>query len=168
MRWTLWREDERLRGARRNRVVLTPRRWRQVLKKLTLLGDDGDKKARSPGRARRKPLKPLRGECRGPQKAYSPLCLTVRNRLSSQQTLATQAFKANMPDHGCTPLYAAFVGILSVSKSVSQARYRHESGRRPWLSSRKTSPTFKAASRLRSPPSSPMEAASISTSPRPA
>src|SRR5580698_4258241 len=64
MRWTLWREDERVRGGRRNRVVLTPRRWRQVLKKLTLLGDDGDKKARSPGRARRKPLKPLRGECR--------------------------------------------------------------------------------------------------------
>ena len=29
-----------------------------------LLRDDGDKKARSPGRARRKPLKPLRGECR--------------------------------------------------------------------------------------------------------
>jgi hypothetical protein len=26
--------------------------------------DDGDNKARSPGRARRKPLKPLRGECR--------------------------------------------------------------------------------------------------------
>ena len=26
--------------------------------------DDGDKRARSPGRARRKPLKPLRGECR--------------------------------------------------------------------------------------------------------
>jgi len=26
--------------------------------------DDGDKKARSPGRSRRKPLKPLRGECR--------------------------------------------------------------------------------------------------------
>jgi hypothetical protein len=25
---------------------------------------DGDKKARSPGRSRRKPLKPLRGECR--------------------------------------------------------------------------------------------------------
>src|ERR1700730_7086243 len=28
-----------------------------------LLGGDGGKKARSPGRARRKPLKPLRGEC---------------------------------------------------------------------------------------------------------
>jgi hypothetical protein len=54
--------DEGARGGRRSRVVLTPRRWRQVS------GDnatgDGDKQARSPGRARRKPLKPLRGECR--------------------------------------------------------------------------------------------------------
>jgi hypothetical protein len=50
--------DERTAGGRRSRVVLTPRRWRQVSQ------DDwrgeGGKKARSPGRARRKPLKPLR------------------------------------------------------------------------------------------------------------
>src|SRR5665213_3379481 len=38
--------------VRRRRVVLTPRRWRQVLERLTLLGGDGGKKARSPGRAR--------------------------------------------------------------------------------------------------------------------
>jgi hypothetical protein len=31
---------------------------------LTRHGGDGGKKARSPGRSRRKPLKPLRGECR--------------------------------------------------------------------------------------------------------
>jgi hypothetical protein len=30
----------------------------------TRRADDGGKQARSPGRARRKPLKPLRGECR--------------------------------------------------------------------------------------------------------
>ena len=54
--------DECIRLGRRSRVVLTPRRWRQVLRKLPQ--DDGDKKARSPGRARRNPLKPLRGECR--------------------------------------------------------------------------------------------------------
>jgi hypothetical protein len=47
--------DENAFRIRRSRVVLTPRRWRQVLKKLTLLRDDGGKKARSPGRARRKP-----------------------------------------------------------------------------------------------------------------
>jgi hypothetical protein len=48
--------------GRRSRVVLTPRRWRQVGER-NFIGDGG-KQARSPGRARRKPLKPLRGECR--------------------------------------------------------------------------------------------------------
>ena len=58
-------------GGRRSRVVLTPRRWRQVcgmamsaLTGPTRRAGEGDKQARSPGRARRKPLKPLRGECR--------------------------------------------------------------------------------------------------------
>jgi hypothetical protein len=51
-----WRES-----GRRSRVVLTPRRWRLSLRAIA---DDGGKRARSPGRARRKPLKPLRGECR--------------------------------------------------------------------------------------------------------
>src|SRR5712692_5273238 len=62
------RADERCCGVRRSRVVLTPRRWRQVrgvasaqpgLDKTYPWGDGG-KQARSPGRARRKPLKPLR------------------------------------------------------------------------------------------------------------
>jgi hypothetical protein len=44
--------------GRRSRVVLTPRRWRQVLRSDAQ--SDGDNKARSPGRARRKSLKPLR------------------------------------------------------------------------------------------------------------
>jgi len=59
MRWT-W--AARLTGdagsGRRSRVVLTPRRRRQVSQKC--LRGDGDKKARSPGRARNKLLKPLR------------------------------------------------------------------------------------------------------------
>jgi hypothetical protein len=46
--------------GRRSRVVLTPRRWRQVGDDASHHADDGGKKARSPGRARRKPLKPLR------------------------------------------------------------------------------------------------------------
>src|ERR1700722_16141198 len=54
--------DERRGGGRRSRVVLTPRRRRQVSRKCPR--GDGDKKARSPGRSRRKPLKPLRRECR--------------------------------------------------------------------------------------------------------
>jgi len=48
--------------GRRSRVVLTPRRWRQASRRYPR--GDGGKKARSPGRSRRKPLKPLRGECR--------------------------------------------------------------------------------------------------------
>jgi hypothetical protein len=48
--------------GRRSRVVLTPRRWRQVGAEDG--AGDGDKQARSPGRARRKPLKPLRREGR--------------------------------------------------------------------------------------------------------
>jgi hypothetical protein len=47
--------------GRRSRVVLTPRRWRQVSRKQFPRGDGG-KKARSPGRARYKLLKPLRRE----------------------------------------------------------------------------------------------------------
>src|SRR5204863_9772420 len=54
--------DEQHLSGRRSRVVLTPRRWRQVGGSNSAA--DGDKKARSPGRVRRKPLKPLRGECR--------------------------------------------------------------------------------------------------------
>src|SRR5665647_2851447 len=45
--------DERARGGRRSRVVLTPRRWREVGGKYP--AGDGGKKARSPGRARYKP-----------------------------------------------------------------------------------------------------------------
>ena len=70
MRWTQAVLLTRARACgRRSRVVLTPRRWRQALRKAmsTLSGPtrrcprgDGDKTARSPGRARRKPLKPLR------------------------------------------------------------------------------------------------------------
>src|SRR5205814_8488668 len=51
-----------MRCGRRSRVVLTPRRRRQVGGSNS--AGDGDKKARSPGKSRRKPLKPLRGECR--------------------------------------------------------------------------------------------------------
>src|SRR5438445_4047774 len=62
------RADEGCCSVRRSRVVLTPRRWRQVRgwqvgptgRGLAISADDGGKQARSPGRARRKPLKPLR------------------------------------------------------------------------------------------------------------
>jgi hypothetical protein len=72
MRWTRQCARRACQCVRRSRVVLTPRRWRKVLERLTLLGSDGDKKARSPGRARRKPLKPLRRECR--TASAEPVC----------------------------------------------------------------------------------------------
>src|SRR3979411_749085 len=65
--------DERCCCVRRSRVVLTPRRWRQVcgvksaqpgLDKNISAGDGG-KQARPPGTTRRKPLKPLRAGTSG-------------------------------------------------------------------------------------------------------
>src|SRR6202011_1811347 len=47
-----------------------------------LLRHDGGKQARSPGRARRKPLKPLRGECR----AYSGVTVVTNARAYYQYT----------------------------------------------------------------------------------
>ena len=60
-------------------MVLTPRRWRQVCSEDA--ASDGDKKARSPGRSRRKPLKPLRagmpGDFRCDRCEYSCAFLTT-------------------------------------------------------------------------------------------
>ena len=54
MRWPRWtRLTSVTRCGRRSRVVLTPRRWRQVSRVTSW--SDGGKKARSPGRARSKP-----------------------------------------------------------------------------------------------------------------
>src|ERR1700688_3388387 len=52
-----------------------PRRWHQVGGSVS--AGDGGKKARSPGRARRKPLKPLRGECR----AFSGVTVVTNARV---------------------------------------------------------------------------------------
>jgi hypothetical protein len=59
MRWTqVARLTRALCCGRRSRVVLTPRRWRQVGERN--FTGDGGKKARSPRRARNKLLKPSR------------------------------------------------------------------------------------------------------------
>ena len=57
--------DECIRGGRRSRVVLAPRRWREVLEKLTLLRDDGDKEPdrRREHGASRKTIAQGRPEC---------------------------------------------------------------------------------------------------------
>jgi len=63
MQWTrVVSLDGRCGRGRRSRVVLMPRRWHQALWEIPR--GDGDNKARSPERARRKPLKPLRREGR--------------------------------------------------------------------------------------------------------
>ena len=69
-------QDERRCGGRRSRVVLMPRRWHQVGDDASHHAGDGGKKARSPGRARRKPLKPLRREGRmiPPTPVVLPVC----------------------------------------------------------------------------------------------
>ena len=51
--------DEQRQCGRRSRVVLTPRRWRQVPGKQASW-ERRWQESRSPGRSRRKPLKPLR------------------------------------------------------------------------------------------------------------
>jgi hypothetical protein len=70
------RKTKRADRGRRSRVVLTPRRWRSSWRRrVPRLAGDGGKKARSPGRARRKPLKPLRGE--GRSDPTSPVVTTL-------------------------------------------------------------------------------------------
>jgi hypothetical protein len=83
--------------GRRSRVVLTPRRWRQVSGGNAT--GDGDKKARSPGRARRKPLKPLRAGMPG-----VPVDLWRLPRVLS--TFAHEAAGAAGTRHSPRPLFS--------------------------------------------------------------
>ena len=75
--------------GRRSRVVLTPRRWRQARDDAMHHTGDGDNKARSPGRVRRKPLKPSRagmpGDPGATVVANSCAFYTLRTRLRVQR-----------------------------------------------------------------------------------
>src|SRR5712664_813757 len=101
------RADERCCSVRRSRVVLTPRRWRQVrgvksaqpgLDKTYPLSDGG-KRARSP-RARRKPLKPLRAGMPGDSGVL------VVTRVRSITTSAHEAAGATGTRRSPRPLWA--------------------------------------------------------------
>ncbi len=90
-------------------MVLTPRRWRQVLRRcsrptgLECAGyprGDGGKQARSPGRARRKPLKPLRAGMPGDSGVL------VVTRVRSTTTSAHEAAGATGIRHSPRPLGA--------------------------------------------------------------
>src|ERR1700688_159844 len=72
-----------------------PRRWHQVGGSVS--AGDGGKKARSPGRARRKPLKPLRGECR----AFSGVTVVTNARVYYTPRAAAGASGAR---HSLRPL----------------------------------------------------------------
>jgi hypothetical protein len=111
---------------RRSRVVLTPRRWRQVCGSLS--ADDGGKKARSPGRSRRKPLKPSRGECR-----VFPGVPAVTNACAFYTTHA--AAGASGARHSPCPLF--FEGRCScTTRALCAARMRSciLASSRSWLS----------------------------------
>ena len=107
--------------GRRSRVVLTPRRWRQVCGRCS--AGDGGKKARSPGRARRKPLKPLRGECR----AISGV--TVVTMLACLFYFACEAAGASRARHSLRPLFSGASGSCT-TRALSAPRER---GRVSWL-----------------------------------
>ena len=100
MRWTRAAlETNAPACGRRSRVVLTPRRWRQV-GEGNFTGDGG-KRARSPGRARRKPLKPLRAGMPG----YSGE-LAVNTRVHLQLPCAHEAAGALGTRHSPRPHFS--------------------------------------------------------------
>jgi hypothetical protein len=87
MRWTLLvRETNAPTSGRRRRVVLMPRRWHHTCGNDS--ASNGDNKARSPGRARRKPLKPFareKPECfGGPVVTNSCAFYTAREAAGAQ------------------------------------------------------------------------------------
>ena len=103
------RADERCCCGRQNRVVLTPRRWRQVCgmasrpnraRTSQISADDGGKRARSPGRARHKPLKPLRAGMPGDSGVL------VVTRVRSTTTSAHEAAGATGIRRSPRPLWA--------------------------------------------------------------
>jgi len=101
--------------GRQSRVVLTPRRWCQVGGGNS--ADDGGKKARSPRRARRKPLKPLRGECR----AISGVTVVTNSRVFYTPREAAGASDAR---HSLRPLIGE--GRMFTAKLARNARRDRE------------------------------------------
>jgi hypothetical protein len=115
MRWTQAAPKTRaLSCGRRSRVVLTPRRWRQVGDDASHHADDGGKKARSPGRARNKLLKPPRAGMPG-----DPRATVVTNARAYYSTRA--AAGATGTRHSPLPLGVAPRPLLGES-------FKHNSG----------------------------------------
>jgi hypothetical protein len=100
----------RLACGRRSRVVLTPRRWRQVGGRDS--ASDGGNKARSPGRARNKLLKPLRAGMPG-----DPGATVVTNARAYYSTRA--AAGASSTRHSPRPLLG---GSICTTRALSAPR----------------------------------------------
>ena len=106
------------RCGRRSRVVLAPRRWRQVRGDASHHAGDGGNKARSPGRARRKPLKPSRRECR--DASAEPVC-----------SCAFLVERKGTRDRGCSqhPAFPA-PSAFQEGRSLDMTRARYAARRR--------------------------------------
>jgi len=100
-------------------MVLTPRRWRQASRKYPR--DDGDKRARSPGRVRRKPLKPL---CAG--MPGDPGALVVTNARAFYTTRA--AAGATGTRHSPLPAWVAPAPLGVAPLPFWGAGFKHNSG----------------------------------------
>src|ERR1700738_5175991 len=108
MRWTRAAPKTRaLACGRRRRVVLTPRRWRQVGDDASHHADGGGKQARSPGRARNKLLKPSRAGMPG-----DPGATVVTNARAYYSTRAA----------------AGATGTRHSPRPLLGERFRHNSG----------------------------------------
>jgi hypothetical protein len=122
MRWTRAAPKTRaLICGRRSRVVLTPRRWRQVGERH--FTGDGGNKARSPGRARNKRLKPSRAGMPG-----DPGATVVTNARAYYSTRA--AAGATGTRHSPLPPWGSAHALFGADHSCTTRAHRAARGRR--------------------------------------
>jgi hypothetical protein len=112
--------DEGAGRGRRSRVVLTPRRRRQACGRYP--AGDGGKKARSPGRARSKPLKPLRAGMPGDSGVTA-----VNTRVHLPLLCAHEAAGALGARHSPRPLLTVAPRLWAAVPGIARA---HRAARR--------------------------------------
>ena len=129
--------------GRRSRVVLTPRRWRQACGRYP--AGDGGKKARSPRRSRRKPLKPLRREGRVFRRTcgdYARVLYSLRTRGCGCNGHPAFPAPSSCEGHACCTTRGALVARGSVESHHDKLRHCEPTGRanaRPMTGSAKQS-----------------------------
>jgi hypothetical protein len=130
MRWTrVARLTSALSCGRRSRVVLTPRRWRQVGGRDS--AGDGGKKARSPRRARNKLLKPSRAGMPGDPGELVVTNARVLTTFAHAATGATGTRHSPLPSQGSArsplgvaprPLWAKHTGTTRATRAAGTRR----------------------------------------------